>query len=110
MLITFPNVLTVDESRAGNRIRQIGELTLQTEGTLSPFARGRLQGFLFTANIGAEETLVIPKAKQLPDNHLRVIEATVPAANGDVDLRNGAWLRHPLQNGFHHERAIREVL
>lgn len=115
MLITFPSVFTVDELRAGNRIRQIGERTLQTEGTFSPFARGRLQGFLFRLSGGGEETLVIPKVKQLPDNHLRVIEATVPVAHDTVDLRNGTWLRHPLQSGFRggtfdHGREIQEVL
>jgi superfamily II DNA or RNA helicase len=116
MLITFPSILTVDELRSGNRIRQIGERSLQVEGTLIPFAHGRLHGFLFRSDETGEETLVVPpKTKQVPENHLRVIEATVPTTDGDVDLRDGTWVRHPLQNRFRagtfdYGREIQEAL
>src|SRR5712664_391154 len=114
MFIIFPNAFTVDELRAGNRIRQIGERTLKVEGTFNPFTQARLQGFLFRPNDGGEETLVIPKAKQLTGNHARVIEATV-SANGTVNLRNDTWFRHPLQSGFRggtfdYAREIQKVL
>lgn len=116
MLITFPSILTVDELRSGNRIRQIGDRPLQAEGTFIPFAHSHLHGFLFRSNETGEETLIIPpKTKQVPDNHLRVIGATVLTTNGDVDLTNGTWVRHPLQNRFSagtfdYAREIQEVL
>jgi hypothetical protein len=45
MLITFPNVLAIDEVVAGNPIRQIGERRLQLEGVLANFTRGVFMGF-----------------------------------------------------------------
>jgi superfamily II DNA or RNA helicase len=115
MIITFPNVFSVNELRVGNRIRQIGERTLRAEGIFSPFTRGRLEGFLFRSSAGDEETLIVPKAKQLPNNHLRVIEAAVPVASDVIDLSNSRWLKHPLQNSSRggtvdHAREIQEVL
>lgn len=100
MHITFPNVLTVDELRAGNRIRQIGEPSVQTEGTLATFARGRLRGFLFHPAGSGEEVLVVRKTKQLPDNHARIVRATVAVADGVADLSDGDWLRHLLLEGI----------
>ena len=115
LLITLPNVLIVDELSAGNRIRQISEPTHQVQGSISPFTRGRLGGFLFRSNATGEETLIVPKTKQLPDNHLRIIEATVLIQNGTVTLGNPTWLRHPVQNGFRigsfdHAQEIQRVL
>jgi superfamily II DNA or RNA helicase len=116
MLITFPSILTVDELRSGNRVRQIGERSLRAEGAFIPFVHGRLHGFLFRSAESGDETLVVPpKTKQVPENHLRVIEATVPSTNGDVDLTNGTWVRHPLQNRFRagtfdYGREMEEVL
>ena len=115
LLITFPSVFAVDELRAGNRIRQIGERTHQVEGSLSPFARNRLAGFLFRSSASGEEILIVPKTKQLPDNHLRIIQAALVSQNGTVTLSNPSWLRHRLQSGFHtssfdHAREIQKVI
>ena len=100
MLVTFPSVFALDEERAKNRIRQIAERTPRAEGTLIAFTRDRIQGHLFRSN--GEETLVIPKATTLPAALLRVVEATVPEDGQRADLRNGTWLRHPLQSGAGH--------
>lgn len=112
MLITLPSILSLDERRAGNIVRQISESSRQLKGTLSPFARGSLQGFLFQEQGGGEETLVIPKKRRLPNNHLRVIKATITNPNGAVDIRDGIWIKHPLLNdaNFDHDREIREVI
>ena len=114
MLITFPNVLVVDESRAGNFIRQIGEHGLPREGALATFARGRLQGFIFQPTGGGEEVLIIPKTRQIPDGYARIVQATVHAGGGAADLSDGLWLRHPLLNGradvTDHEWEIQQVL
>src|SRR6266446_6931589 len=115
LLITLPSVFAVDELRAGNRIRQIGERTHQIDGSVSPFARDRLAGFLFRSSASGEETLIVPKTKQLPENHLRIIQAELLSQHGTVTLNNPTWLRHPLQNGFHpgsfdHAREVQKVI
>lgn len=114
MLVTLPNVLAVDQSIARNAIRQIGERGLRREGELPPFTRGRLQGFLFHPRGGTEEVLIIPKTKQIPDGHVRIIQATVTVVAGAADLSEGFWVRHPLlshrADAINREREIQEVL
>ncbi len=112
MLITLPNVLILDESRAANPIRQIGERGLRREGALATFARR--QGFLFQPTGGGDEVLIIPKTRQVPDAHVRIVQAIVNAAAGAADLSDGLWLRHPLLSGragaMDHEQEIQQVL
>ena len=115
MIITFPKIFSVDELRAGNRIRQIGQQSLQAEGMLVPFIRGGLHGLLFQPIGNGEEVLVVPKTKRLPCNHPRIIQATVATTGGSVDLSNVEWLRHPLLRGVRsgtidHATEIRQVL
>jgi superfamily II DNA or RNA helicase len=115
MLITLPSVLALDELRVGNRIRQIAERTPQVEGALTPFTRDRIQGLLFRSDKDGEETLFILKAARLPANLLRVVKGNIPPQAEAVDLRNGTWLKHPLQSGsrgliFDYPREIAEVL
>ncbi len=114
MLITFPNVLAIDELRAKNPIRQIGKLGLQLEGVLPTFSRGRLRGSLFQHTDSGEETLIIPKTKQMPDEHVRVLKATVDPEAKAADLSGGSWLKHPLLNrpagAIDRERDIQQVL
>ncbi len=114
MLIIFPNVLAVDESIAKNPIRQIGERGLCREGALARFAHGRLRGFLFQPTGGGEEVLIIPRSKQIPEGHVRVIKATVNATGGTANLSGGLWLRHPLYNrhagAMDHQQEIHQVL
>ena len=115
MRITFPNVLALDELRAGNRVRQIAERTPQAEGTVIPFTRDRIRGLLFRSDTNGEETLIIPKKVPLPAGILRVVEGKIPVGLDVVDLRNGTWLRHPAQSGaggrvFDYGREIAAVL
>ena len=112
MLITLPSVLWRDEPCAGNVIRQIRESSRQLMGALVPFSRGRLQGFLFQAQDGSDETLVVPKGRQIPENHSRAITAEITDPNGDIDIRDGTWIKHPLLNrtALDHEDEIRRVL
>jgi len=112
MLITFPNVWAVNERRSRNHIQQIAESRLQDEGSLIPFALGKVQGFLFRSEQSHEETLVIPKARPVGHNHARVIEATISNTHGSVDLRNAVWLKHPLLKDaeFDSAREIQSVL
>ena len=99
MLITLPSVLALDELRARNRIRQIAEPTQQLEGTLVPFMRDRIRGFLFRSTASGEETLIIPKKVPLPAGILRVVVGDISADADVADLRSGIWLKHPLQSG-----------
>ena len=112
MLITLPSALWRDESCAGNVIRQIRESSHQLAGALVPFNRGRLQGFLFRAQNGGDETFIVPKARQIPEHYSRVIEAGVTNSNDNIDIREGRWIKHPLLAGtaFDHEDEIRRVL
>jgi superfamily II DNA or RNA helicase len=113
MIITFPRVLVIDESRAGNLIRQIGERELRREGTLATFTRGRLRGFIFQPT-GGEEVLIIPKTTQIPDGYVRILQATVDATVEFADLSDAFWVKHPLLNGgvgaTNHEHEIQQVL
>lgn len=114
MFIDLPHVLVLDELRAGNRIRQIGERSSRLEGTLAGFTHGRLRGHLFRPAGGGEEILVVPSAKDLPARYARIIESRVAAPGDVLDLMNGVWARHPLLprpgTAFDHAREIGEVL
>ena len=112
MLITLPSVLWSDQSCSGNLIRQIREGSQQLAGALAPFSRGKLQGFLFQAQDGGGETLIVPKAQRIPENHSRVIEIEITNPNGDIDIRGGRWIKHPLltEAAFDHKSEIRRVL
>lgn len=114
MFITFPNVLVVDELRADNSIRQIGELGLQQEGALPTYTRGRLRGFLFQPTGSGGKVLIISRNKQIPEGHERIVQATVDAAAGAADLSDGLWLKHPLLNrhadAIDHEQEIQHIL
>ena len=112
MLITLPRILSLDERHSGNLIRQIGEGSRQLEGALPRFSRVSLNGFLFQSQVDGEETLIVPKARQIPEHHTRVIKAAIADVNSDIDIRNGTWIKHPLLNGrtFDHEHEIQRVL
>jgi len=110
MLIDFPSILAIDETRAGNHIRQLGEGTLQASGTAIPFSRGRLNGLLLRTDESATETLVIPKATQIPEIYTRVIEASVDGVRDALDLRHGTWFRHPLQTNARHAERTQKIV
>lgn len=114
MFITFPNVLVIDESRAGNSIRQIGERGRRLEGALATFARPPLRGFLFQPTGDDNDVLIIPKTKQIPDGHVRIVQATINTVASDVVLPDGLWVRHPLLNrgtgAIVREQEIQQVL
>lgn len=111
MFVTLP---AVHESIARNPIRQIGERGVRREGALPAFSRGRLNGFLFQPTGAGDEVLILPKTKQIPDGHARIIQATVNVVAGAANISNGLWLRHPLldhrSRTIEHERITAEVL
>lgn len=93
--IHLPRVLAVDESMAGNEIRQVVELGARRDGTLEPYSHRRLRGFIFSP-VGGADILLIPKTSRIPEGHDRVIRATVDPDVGVADLGDAVWLRHPL--------------
>src|ERR1051326_8527864 len=97
MKIIWPNILSIDDLIGGNSIRQILTRTPAAEGVLSPFTRGKLRGHFLLSDSGTDDTLIVPKAKNVPVAHSRVIEATLPAITGDLDLSGAIWHRHPAQ-------------
>jgi superfamily II DNA or RNA helicase len=112
MIISFPTLLSLNERVAGNPIRQLSQRASSVEGECTPFTSGQLRGFLLQSN-GSGEIVVLPKAKRVPERHVRVIEAASVPTNGDFDLSDGIWVRHPLQNSgaaFVHQREIEDVL
>ena len=112
MEITFPGVLWHDKSCSGNVIGQIRQSSHQLAVALVPFKRGRLEGFLFRGQDNNVETLIVPKARKIPEKYTRVVEAQIKNSNGDIDIREGRWIKHPLLNrtGFNHEEEIQRVL
>src|SRR5229473_2658219 len=114
MLVTLPSVFTIDESRAGNPVQQVGELGGRREGAVAPFTRGHLHGFLFQPNAGTEPVLIVPKTRQIPGGYARVVQGVVESSAEDIDLSDGPWLAHPLLNSrpgaIEHEQAIQQVL
>jgi hypothetical protein len=114
MQITLAKVLALDEAKLGNRIRQIAELPTQAEGTLTTFTRDRLQGVLFRS-IDGLETIIIPKAKPIPLGIQRAVQAVAPLDAAALDLRDAAWLRHPIltaaaSRAFDYGRELQMVL
>jgi len=112
MIIIFPPLLSLDEEIAGNPIRQFSQRTAAVDGTCAPFITGRLRGFLVRSDASGE-TLVVPKAKYVPNHHVRVIESSAVPAGGVIDLTDGTWFRHPDQNRtvpYAHQREIEEIL
>lgn len=115
MLITFPILYGIDYSLKGNPVCQVAVERSEREGSLAPFKRGRLNGFIFQPGMADQEVLIIPpEARRLPDGHPRILRATVSANAQVLDLSNGAWLRHPLRHvregDVDHERQIAECL
>ena len=112
MRITLPGVLWIDTFRNGNKICHLREGIRRIEGTLTPFARGRLKGHLFQARHNNEEILVISDARKVPDDHLRVVQAQITNRDDDIDIRDNKWIRHPLLNPptFRPEDEIPRVL
>ena len=93
MYLETPYVLAVDDSPAKNLLRQVAVPSAKLDGTLTPFTAPRIQGWFFQP-LGSTETILIvpPKTKpsRVPNNHARVIEATV--TNGTealVDVTRG---------------------
>ena len=95
MKLTLPGVPWIDKSRNGNRICHLREGIRQLEGTLTPFARGRLQGHLFQAHRDNEEILVLPDAHNVPEGHLRIVQAQITNRDDDIDIRENKWIRTP---------------
>ena len=93
-------------------IRQIREGSQQLVGTLAPFSHGKLRGFLFQAQDGSGEILIVSKAQRIPENHSRVIKAEIANPNGNIDIREGRWIKHPLLTGttFDYKDEARQVL
>src|SRR5208282_4598753 len=115
MFVIFPAVYGIDYSIRSNPVRQIAMDSLQREGTLAPFTRGSLEGFVFQPGVGDEEVLIVPpEAKRLPDGHRRIIRATVNRNDEALDLSVGTWLRHPMRHveegHVDHEQQIAECL
>lgn len=95
MLIYFPYVLALDETRARNRIRQVAERHSHAEGILSRYVYGRYEAVLFRST-DETETIITPKAKRIPDALVRVIQGTAPLDATVLDLSESAWLKHPV--------------
>lgn len=112
MLITLPSVLAINEVRLRNRICQIAARQFPAEGTLATFTRGRLEGLLFNPSDNSEEVLIIPKRRQVPSNHQRVLCSAAIPSGTTSDLKAGQWLRHPLlaPDTADRAQAIRDVL
>jgi superfamily II DNA or RNA helicase len=115
MLITFPDVYSIDYSIKGNPVRQIAIGKRQRDGVLAPFTRGRIRGFVFQPGLVDDEVLIVPpETKRLPDSHQRILRASVDLNAQPLDLTNGTWLRHPLryveEEKVDHERQIAECL
>ena len=99
MYLETPYVLAVDDSPAKNLLRQVGVPRAKLDGTLTPFTAPRIQGWFFQPVGSTEAILIVPpktKPERVPNNHARVIEATVTNGTEDlVDVTEGTWLRHP---------------
>ena len=99
MYLETPYVLAVDDSPAKNLLRQVAVPSAKLDGTLTPFKTPRIQGWFFQPLASTDTILIVPpktKPARVPNNHARVIEATV--TNGTealVDVTEGTWLRHP---------------
>ena len=96
MKLSLPAVFAVDETRSENRIRLIGDSSTVIEGTVARFARGSIEGFLFSAADDGTETLIIPRSKTLPTSISRCVIGEFDLHAATVDLTSSRWLRHPI--------------
>jgi superfamily II DNA or RNA helicase len=111
MLVSFPNILAIDELYNRNPIRQIAKRFVQIDGSMATFKRGKLNGLLFRPTVKAEEVLVVPNEKYISADDRQVVRA--PGASRDTsDLQNGTWIKHPLlkSNDVDYENEIHAVL
>jgi len=114
MRIVLPRIDLIDESIAKNRIRQYGSLEERTEGHLAKFVHDRTHGWLFQVSHNNEETLILPRKSNLPDNYARIVQGSVDETADLIDLSDCTWLKHPLfsekQSGKSRKRQLEEVL
>src|SRR5215469_9634672 len=96
MRIVLPRIDLIDESIAKNRIRQYGSLEERTEGHLAKFVHDRTHGWLFQVSHNNEETLILPRKSNLPDNYARIVQGSVDETADLIDLSDCTWLKHPL--------------
>ncbi len=111
MFLTIPSVLGVDDSPAKNLVQQITAARRRVEGTLSPFTRDRLRGWLFQPADATEEVLVVPpktKPNRIPATYRKVFAAEIPDVGvPEIELAAAMWLRHPqLGTGAGHQAVI----
>lgn len=111
MLVSFPNILAINELYNRNSIRQIAKQFVQLNGAMATFKRGKLSGFLFRHTAQNEEILVVPKDKYLLADDKQVV-CSPDVSRNTSDLRNGTWIRHPLikSRDVDYENEILDVL
>ena len=111
MFLTIPSVLGVDDSPAKNLVQQITAPRRRIEGTLSPFTRDRLRGWLFQPADATEEVLIVPpktKPNRIPATYRKVFAAEIPDVGvPEIELAAAMWLRHPqLGTDAEHQAVI----
>ena len=99
MEIKFPNAYIIDEKRASNPIRQVGELGLKRQGTIAPFSTGKLRGQVFYPEDGGERVLIVPRATPGLAGSDRIVCGSLTTSAENADLSNGIWVRHPMIDG-----------
>ena len=110
----FPDIFAVNGFRSRNPIRQLSKPGFRQAGQLVSFSYNRSQRFLFRASDSDEETLIVSTKKNLPEGHLRIIQASVDTTGDTIDLSDGIWLRHPALEvcveSYDYQRVIQRVI
>lgn len=99
MNVAMPDVLAINVAVRKNAVQQIAQLRTVYQGTLAAFTGHGLHGKLFRSD-ASEETLVLTsKPRRLPEGHRRIVLAFSSTPDGDWDLSDAIWLKHPLMLG-----------
>ena len=112
MRIQLPPVYAIDSRILASPVRQVVLPAVDAQGSSGRYSRDRLTGRLLSIE-GSPEILLLPKAPTRSSAVERILVAARVPPDGDLDLRNGSWSRHPAMRDvarfdFHREIQLVE--
>ncbi|HOC43254.1 MAG TPA: DEAD/DEAH box helicase family protein [Thermoanaerobaculales bacterium] len=93
MLVSFPDVLSIDETLDDNQIQQVAKRYFPFQAKVTPLGPDPQRRFLISPQDGEDEVLVVEKPAKV--FKVRVLRAEVVPSGEKLDLTAGKWVKHP---------------